>query len=231
MLGLCDLQSTGPHAVQAPADVVPCAHPTLAAVPARSLAAKGRVVQLEVLSTPPHQHLLAVHEGRAAVWDLRAQALVAVVDASAAAEAAAAAAVTAAAWLPGSSKGDFATGHADGSVCIWALPAGAGSTGPHSSSKARHSSASQPPDSPRPQLQACLVQQLHVCCSSQASSSPKRKAHRAAPRCHPVRQLHFVAGSVECVAVLGGGEVDRPESLALLPIPEPRPVSVEDGSS
>jgi hypothetical protein len=187
------------------------------------------VQQLEVLSAPPHQYLLAVHEGSgAAVWDLRAQALAAVLPSGTAA-------ATAAAWLPGSSDGDFVTGHADGAVCVWAMPPAAdGSSGSsNSSSNTAANGSAAPPE--QQALQASLVHELRVCGSSSAAgagrrSPGRRPPHKAAsaPRCHPVRRVEFVAGAVECVAVLGGGELDAPEALALLLLPESAAAAPDD---
>jgi hypothetical protein len=194
---------------------------------------------MSVLSMPPHHYLLVVHEGSgAAVWDLRAQVIVAVLsnssddssrDKGSSSGGGRQSPITAAAWLPGSSKGDFATGHADGAVCIWEMPpsAGSDSTCLNSSSKA----AKLPGDvlqQQRQTLQAQLVSQLHISGGAASSgASPRRQGHRcskAAARCRAVKSLDFAAGAVECLVVYGGNEMDRPDGLTLLPLPEPKQV-------
>ncbi len=211
-------------------------HPT---VSAKKLEAKGEVTFLATLSKPPVHLLLAVHSGGgAAVWDMRAQQLVAVVSAGssrAAAQragggaggakaggAAAGGAVTAAAWLGGGLRGDFATGHANGEVLVWALPqqpsldatAGAdaatfaalAATGArHPPAAAAAAAAAAAPLEPR------LLSRLRV-------------AQSAAVR--PVASLQYlVTGKRECVLVLGGQEGGSPDGLALLPLPMPTEVS------
>lgn len=210
-------------------------------VPARRLAAAGPVVSMSVLSMPPQHYLLVVHEGSgAAVWDLRAQIMVAVAGhgsgsgggrgnggddgpaAAASSTSSKLAAITAAAWLPGSSKGDFATGHQDGAVCIWDMPASAGNS--------TSSTTSNGPIKQQQTLQAQLVSQLQGGSSASSGGSPKRHRHsssRAGPRLRPVASLEFAAGAVECLVVFGGNEEDRPDGLTLLPLPEPAPVCAE----
>jgi hypothetical protein len=212
------------------------------AVPARRLAATGPVVCMSVLSMPPHHYLLVVHEGSgAAVWDLRAQLIVAVlghssgdtvgVSANGGSSSSRPAAITAATWLPGSSKGDFATGHEDGTVCIWDMPPSAGSSASSSVSNGPSTQSKLPGDVLQQQhkLQAQLVSQLQGSSSARSGGSPKKRAgrsSRAGPRYRPVKSLEFVAGTVECLAVFGGNEVDRPDGLTLLPLPEPAQVCV-----
>lgn len=228
-----------------PAIVVACA------VPARRLAASGPVVCMSVLSMPPHHYLLVVHEGSgAAVWDFRAQVVVAVLShiSSSAADGESnvvsanggssqhkrMAAITAAAWLPGSSKGDFATGHQDGSVCVWDMPPSAGNT-TGSTSNGSSKAGKLPRDLLQQQqtLQAQLVLQLQGSSISASyggsgDGSPTKKhghrSSRAGPRYRPVASLDFVGGAVECLAVFGGNDVDRPDGLTLLPLPEPTQV-------
>jgi hypothetical protein len=209
-------------------------------VPARRLAGAGPIVCMSVLSMPPHHYLLVVHEGSgAAVWDLRAQIIVAVArhsssgggggcnsgddghTASASSTSSKLAAITAAAWLPGSSKGDFATGHVDGAVCIWEMPASAGNSATSSSA------TSNGPVKQQQTLQAKLVSQLQGGSSASGGGSPKKHRHsssRAGPRLRPVASLEFAAGAVECLVVFGGNEEDRPDGLTLRPLPEPSPV-------
>lgn len=196
---------------------------------------------MSVLSMPPHHYLLVVHEGSgAAVWDLRAQIIVAVArhggssgdgrgnggeDGPAAAASSTSsklAAITAAAWLPGSSKGDFASGHSDGAVCIWDMPASAGNSSSITSNG--------PIKQQQQPLQAQLVSQLQGGSSASSGGSPKKHRHsssRAGPRLRPVASLAFAAGAVECLVVFGGNEEDRPDGLTLLPLPEPSQVRME----
>lgn len=196
---------------------------------------------MSVLSMPPHHYLLIVHEGSgAAMWDLRAQVVVAVAngangtcsssnDDSSDSQLAA---ITAAVWLPGSSKGDFATGHRDGAVCIWEMPASAGSNGSSSSNSTTKQAAKLSGDAQHQQQQhsmrAQLVAELQVGSSSRNStaggSSPRHQGRKHSSRCRPVKTLEFVAGPLECLAVFGGDEVDRPDGLTLLPLPEPAQV-------
>lgn len=212
------------------------------AVPARRLAASGPIVCMSVLSMPPHHYLLVVHEGSgAAVWDLRAQLIVAVLghnsgdaigSAANGGSSSRPAAITAAAWLPGSSKGDFATGHEDGAVCIWDMPPSAGSSASSSTSNGTGKQSKLAGDVLQPlqqqhSLQAQLVSQLQGSSSASSGGSPKKRAgksNRAGPRYRPVKSLEFAAGAVECLAVFGGNEVDRPNGLTLLPLPEPTQV-------
>jgi len=180
---------------------------------------------------PPHHCLLVVHEGSgAAVWDLRGQVTVAVLNSSGSGGSGGngdgvvssrLAGVTAAAWLPGSSKGDFATGHDDGAVYVWEMPASAGGSSTsvgnsNGSSSSLSKQAGLPGDMLQPHrqtLQAQLVSRLQ--CSGSG---------RATARHRPVKSLEFVAGAVECVVVFGGNEFDRPDGLTLLPLPEPSQV-------
>jgi hypothetical protein len=153
--------------------------------------------------------------------------------------------ITAAEWLPGSSKGDFATGHIDGSVRIWEMPASASAAAGGSVSSA--AAANNPGDGAskasklagevlqqqqQPKtLHAQLVSQLQGGSSSAGSGggsgSPKRHGRsgsRGGVRFRPVKTIAFVAGSTECLAVFGGNDVDRPDGLTLLPLPEPSQV-------
>lgn len=226
------------------------------AVPTRRLSATGPVVCMSVLSMPPHHYLLVVHEGSgAAVWDLRAQIVVAVLSHNSSSTGADGsgggtahsssklAKITAAEWLPGSSKGDFATGHIDGSVRIWEMPASASAAaggtvssaaavnnavdGASKASKLAGEVLQQQPKT----LQAQLVSQLQGGSSSVGSGggsgSPKRHGRsgsRGGVRFRPVKTIAFVAGATEFLAVFGGNDVDRPDGLTLLPLPEPSQV-------
>lgn len=187
------------------------------------------MVCMSVLSMPPHHYLLVVHEGSgAAVWDLRGQVTVAVLNTSGSGGdgdgvgSSRLAGVTTAAWLPGSSKGDFATGHDDGAVYVWEMPASAGGSSisvgnSNGNTSSLSKQAGLPGDMLQPHrqtLQAQLVSRL------QGSGSS-----RATARHRPVKSLEFVAGAVECVVVFGGNEFDRPDGLTLLPLPEPSQVS------
>jgi hypothetical protein len=204
----------------------------LSAVSARRLAAVGPVVCMSVLSMPPHQYLLVVHEGSGAVvWDLRAQVMVALCSSGGSSaesngNSSKLAATTAAAWLPGSSKGDFATGHQDGAVCIWDMPASACSStaSPVSNGTVNRPVSKLPGDllqqQQRQTLQATLVSQLQ----GDGSSSDSRHKSRHATRYRPVTSLQFIAGAVECLCVFGGNDVDRPDGLTLVPLPEPTQV-------
>lgn len=210
---------------------------------------------MSVLSMPPHHYLLVVHEGSgAAVWDLRAQIVVAVLSHSSNGSGGGAdgsdgsitnssssssklPTITAAAWLPGSSKGDFATGHVDGSVRIWDMPESATAAGAATApgdvlaSKAGRLAGELLQQQPKA-LQAQLVSQLQSGSggssgSAGGSSSPRRHGRngsRGGVRYRPVKSLEFVAGATECLAVFGGNDVDRPDGLTLLPLPEPTEV-------
>eukprot|EP00878_Enallax_costatus_P027200 GHUV01029262.1.p1 GENE.GHUV01029262.1~~GHUV01029262.1.p1 ORF type:complete len:638 (+),score=216.01 GHUV01029262.1:649-2562(+) len=194
-------------------------------IPPRKLDAAGAVTLLSVLSQPPYQHLLAVHEESGAViWDLRAQVLVARVRSDDNGQ------VTAAAWLHNSSKGDFATGHASGDINIWSLPAGLDSSS--GSWQAAGSNTAE-------QLKPLLLEQLQVVPRppskhNRAKSSKHRTAEGAGSaaegnsrgRCRAVLALQHVPGHKESLLVLGGGDIDRPDGLVLLPLPEP---SVDSG--
>jgi hypothetical protein len=215
----------------------------------RRLAAIGHVVCMSVLSMPPHHYLLVVHEGSgAAVWDLRAQLVIAVlshssggtdgVSADGGSSISRPAAIQAAVWLPGSSKGDFATGHEDGAVCIWDMPPSAGSNASSSASNGPSKQSKLAGDVLQPSLQqqqqhnlqAQLALLLQGSSSASSGGSPKKRAGRSSavgPRYRPVKSLEFVAGAVECLAVFGGNEVDRPDGLTLLPLPEPTQVSLQ----
>ncbi|KAI8474766.1 MAG: hypothetical protein J3K34DRAFT_490656 [Monoraphidium minutum] len=186
-------------------------------IPAKKLEASGEVTWLSALSRPPVHLLLAVHSGGgAAVWDLRAQRLVAVVPPSGAAARSPSpggrggrgARVTAAAWLGGGPRGDFVTGHAGGDVLVWALPQGALSG----------VGAAQPPDAGvgagapgggDAPLQPRLLSRLRVV-------QPAGGAARA------VRAVEFlVSGKKESLLVFGGQEADMPDGLAVLELPLP----------
>ncbi|KAF8064591.1 hypothetical protein HT031_003392 [Scenedesmus sp. PABB004] len=181
------------------------------AIAPRKLDAEGAVQSLCVQCAAPHRHLLAVHAGSgAAVWDLRAQALVARVPAG---KPAGSGPVTAAAWLHGSAKGAFATGHDGGDVNVWALPDGV---------------ATQQQQLQQPLLAA----QLRVlACPPARGRKPARRHDAAQPRPpgRPVRALAHVPGRGEGLLVFGGGEPGQPDGLVLLPLPAPRLASgIED---
>lgn len=230
-----------------------CRAATCPAVSARRLSAAGAVVCMSVLSMPPHHYLLVVHEGSgAAVWDLRAQIVVAVLGHSSSSSGADGgsggsttsssklAAITAAAWLPGSSKGDFATGHVDGSVSIWEMPASAGGStaaaapGPSDGMPSRAGKLAgevilqqQQPKTLQAQLVSHLQGGSAGSGSAGGSGSPRRhgrNSSRGGVRYRPVKSLEFVAGATECLVVFGGNNLDRPDGLTLLPLPEPTQV-------
>lgn len=191
----------------------------LLVVAPRRLDAAGAVTCLSVLSQPPYQHLLVVHEDSGAgVWDLRAQVLVASARSGDHGQ------VTAAAWLHNSSRGDFATGHASGNINIWSLSAGSDS----SSNSTWQATASNMPEQQKP----LLLEQLQVFPQSRPRNSrvESTKASTAASsrskgRCRAVLTLQHVPGRTESLLVFGGGDVDKPDGLVLLPLPEPKVVS------
>ncbi|GIL71386.1 hypothetical protein Vretifemale_1949 [Volvox reticuliferus] len=89
---------------------------------------KGEVRQLAVQSFGPiHRALVLFTAGMVAVWDLRAVELTTSINPSSADAAdnvqalADAGEATAVCWI-GTDRGDFATGHVDGSVLVWVLP-------------------------------------------------------------------------------------------------------------
>ncbi|KXZ44048.1 SNR7/TML1 protein [Gonium pectorale] len=92
------------------------------------LCGEGEVRQLAVQSFGPvHRALVLFTAGVVSVWDLRATQLICSInpndgDTTLDVPALAAAGeATAVCWI-GTSRGDFATGHVDGSVLVWALP-------------------------------------------------------------------------------------------------------------
>jgi len=188
------------------------------------------------------------------VWDLRAQQLVAVVSGSggAATKGAARSAgssgaraasatggvpqVTAAAWLGGGVRGDFATGHANGEVLVWALPeAKSGADEWNGSGTGDSSSRSQPPRS---------VQQMREGAGAAGGSSalPAAGAAPLQPRLlsrlrvvqqsasavvrSVVSMQYLVTGRKESLLVFGGQEVDRLDGLAVLTLPLPTEVRI-----
>lgn len=206
-----------------------------------------------VSSKPPVHLLLTVHSSSgAAVWDMRAQRLVAVISGgglgSGAAsgrthsKSAAAAAlgrggggsganvqVTAAAWLGGGPRGDFATGHANGEVLVWALPKGEGSDGA--------SGGQQSPEGGRQQQAARGDGERRAGggggggggCGGEQQLQPRllsRLRVVQAGVARPVVSIEYLeSGSKEALLVSGGQELDRPNGLALLPLPLPTEVS------
>jgi hypothetical protein len=206
-------------------------------------------------SRPPTHLLLTVHAGSgAAVWDMRAQQLVAVVVGSGddgsghlsprvSGSVRGSAPVTSAVWLggaekdgssggggsgggggsSGSSRGDFATGHSNGEILIWALPTDsnhhdqqqpeppAGLKGKATAMAAAAAAAAAAAigrgDKPQGPLPPRLVSRLRVVQSSTAQA---------------VRALSYlVVDGRESLLALGGQEEDRPNGLTLLPIPQP----------
>ncbi|GIL46335.1 hypothetical protein Vafri_3346 [Volvox africanus] len=89
---------------------------------------EGEVRQLAVQSYGPiHRALVLFTAGMVAIWDLRAVELTTSINPSSADATdyvqalADAGMVTAVCWI-GTDRGDFATGHVDGSVLVWVLP-------------------------------------------------------------------------------------------------------------
>eukprot|EP00877_Chromochloris_zofingiensis_P001873 jgi/Chrzof1/11687/Cz06g05130.t1 len=91
------------------------------------LDASGEVTHIATESEGRTHRMLCLHsQSGAAIWDVSAQELIAVMghkNSKTAHSARQSGAVAAACWIPDSSKGDFATGHAGGDVNVWALPA------------------------------------------------------------------------------------------------------------
>ncbi|GBF90962.1 hypothetical protein Rsub_03817 [Raphidocelis subcapitata] len=156
-------------------------------IPAKKVEARGEVTLLAAASRPPAELLLSVHSGSgAAVWDLRAQQLVAVVPGGSGGGAASKRGggrggqqVTAAAWLGGGRRGDLATGHASGDVCVWALPQATAAAAVGGTSAAPHASGQQPPGpapaaapAERASLEARLLSRLRVTSRPSASAPP-----------------------------------------------------------
>ncbi|KAG2484014.1 hypothetical protein HYH03_017181 [Edaphochlamys debaryana] len=157
------------------------------------LGGEGSVQQLAVQSFGPiHRALVLFTGGMVAVWDLRAAQLISLVnpaDPEAAARApalAAAGEATAVCWI-GTSRGDFATGHVDGSVLVWALPG-------------------------LDVGEAELAAVLRVVSST----------------AEPIRMLRCLYGEVDGLLVAGGQEVEAPEGLTLLPLPDAEEHEEED---
>jgi hypothetical protein len=154
---------------------------------------------------------------------MRAQQLVAVVPGSAGGAAAAAASapragspggrsaraaaqrVTAAAWLGGGARGDLATGHGNGDVLVWALPK------PPAAADGQPGDADAGGGGAEPPLQCRLLSRLRVVAAPGAAAA--------------VRSVEYlVEGKKEGLLVFGGQEADRPDALALLPLPLPTEV-------
>ncbi|GLC57475.1 hypothetical protein PLESTB_001231000 [Pleodorina starrii] len=146
---------------------------------------EGEVRQLAVQSYGPiHRALVLFTAGMVAVWDLRAVELVSSINPTSADATSAwpalkeAGEATAVCWI-GTDRGDFASGHLDGSVVVWTLP----------------------------------------------GLEPGRAAVAAVLRVHPgaaepVRMLRCVFGEADGLLVLGGQEVEQPEGLTWLPLPD-----------
>lgn len=177
-------------------------------IPATKLRGKGEVTFLSASSRAPAQLLLAVHDGgSAAIWDMRAQQLVASV-AGGSSGGGSIAPVTAAAWLGGgSARGDFTTGHSNGEVLLWVLPKLPQQHNHHHHHKNQQQeagdSATDAPPAPGPRLLSRLWVQ---------SAQPAR----------PIRSLEYmVAGKADSLLVLGGQAQDTPDGLAFLALPPP----------
>lgn len=99
----------------------------MCAVHPDKLDASGEVTHIATESEGRTHRMLCLHsQSGAAIWDVSAQELIAVMghkNSKTAHSARQSGAVAAACWIPDSSKGDFATGHAGGDVNVWALPA------------------------------------------------------------------------------------------------------------
>eukprot|EP00879_Flechtneria_rotunda_P011333 GHRR01011838.1.p1 GENE.GHRR01011838.1~~GHRR01011838.1.p1 ORF type:complete len:1352 (+),score=605.93 GHRR01011838.1:400-4455(+) len=212
----------------------------------QKLLASGPVQLLSVKTALQQQLLLVAHEGSGlAVWDLRAQVLLATVShrqtgsnvqpeswepsAAATIEAAAATAegnsdrasisrITAAAWVHDSSRGDVATGHANGDVCIWAFPAAA------QASNSTSCSSGTSLLGVAGQLQ--LFTKLQVAAASSPCKGPRSRSlqHNGSPSDgrRPVVALQYVQppSRTACLLVLGGLHNVAADSLVLLPLPE-----------
>lgn len=166
------------------------------------------------------------------MWDLRAQALLAVVANTGGSGGGGARGkpgrgggsgggqqvpqVTAAAWLGGGPRGDFATGHVNGDVLVWALPrtpdgaepASAARTAPGGAAAAGGGAASNAVVS---SLAPRLLSRLRVAPPGAAA--------------HPVSCLSYlVSQRAESLLVAGGGGVEAGPGLALLALPLPTEV-------
>jgi hypothetical protein len=164
----------------------------------KQLQAVGSVVCVRSSTDTPVVRLLVVHTGSgAAVWDVRPQQLLAVVNTSNSAvpytrSARGSGNVTAACWLHNPKRGDFATGHEYGDVNIWAMPAGAAGGTPGAAAAGEAN------------LVPTLLVQLQV----------------APPPCRAIRSLQHVYGKHEQLLVFGGQDQDQPDGLVLLPLPK-----------
>jgi hypothetical protein len=176
----------------------------------KQLQAVGSVVAVRSSTDTPVVRLLVVHAGSgAAVWDVRPQQLVAVVNTTNSAvpytrSARGSGNVTAACWIHNPKRGDFATGHEYGDVNIWALPAAAAAGGGGSSSTSAAAAAGEA------SLVPTLLVQLQV----------------APPPCRAIRSLQHVYGKHEQLLVWGGQDQDQPDGLVLLPLPKHHQVGV-----
>ncbi|GBF96648.1 hypothetical protein Rsub_09281 [Raphidocelis subcapitata] len=198
-------------------------------IPAAKLEAAGEVVHLASRLQPPRHLVLSVHSsGSSSVWDARAQRLVANVGGGDEC-----APVTAAAWLGGGggAGGDFATGHADGEIILWALPDGpAAQEGaapaakpPRGRGGAAGASAAAPSPSPPPppadggRPLPRLLRRLRI-------------ARPLAAR--PVWSVELIdADDGEALLVLGGQEDDLPDGFTLLPLSPHTPAGASASGS
>jgi hypothetical protein len=135
--------------------------------------------------------------------------------------------VTAAAWLGGGRPGDFATGHAGGDVCVWALPQATTVDGvaPEMPTGGQQPPAAAPQatttSARRESLEPRLLSRLRIVAKPSATVPPPS---------WPVRHLRYlVSAKRQCILVLGGQEAGRPDALTLLPLPLPTEVC-EKGS-
>jgi hypothetical protein len=219
----------------------------------QKLEARGQVTFLAVLSRPPVHLLLIVHAASSAsVWDLRAQQLLASVNPDSTPAALpgsrsggsrtapqVGSQVTAATWLGGCTRGDFATGHANGEVLVWALPPGADDEAVDSTSSGvgqrqgqQHQRRQDGSDggsgggtrAERPSSDATAGGGSNdAALRSPRLLSRLRATQSAAAR--PVVSLEFlVTGGKKALLVLGGQQADHPDALTLIPLPRPTEV-------
>lgn len=221
------------------------------------MCAAGAVVALAVKNWPGQQLLLVVHErSGAAVWDLRAQVLLAQLphissggggssdddgtesDAERASGKVCAGdgRITAVAWLEsnlGHAVGDFLTGHADGSIRVWALPADSSGSSSAADSAPRGAMPAVQQKQQRKHTELLQPQLLlQLSCGQQAGQTGSWADLRSNPssgRSQQVRGVTCVrcAGrdsssswSDCCLLVQQGSEAEGEQRLLLVPLPQ-----------
>jgi hypothetical protein len=141
--------------------------------------------------------------------------------------------ITAAEWLQGSGRGDFATGHVNGDINIWSIA--------EASSGSSWQAAAQVAVSMLQVLQPQLLAQLRLTAQAGSSAYGQQQQRRSVSplrgktvqqqrqqpvRCRPIASLQQVSmGRAEGLLVFGGGDEMQPDGLVLLPLPEPKLVS------